>query len=405
MTTKRDLGRAALALGIAVAALGAASPVAGQDVDPRWLPWLGCWQPASEAGDADLVCIRPTDDRLAVEILRVSGSDVVATEVVWADGRRHEASRESCTGWEEGAFSEDGRRLFLNSAFTCEGGVTQEGGGILAMTSPAEWLDVRVAGMGGESLAWVQRFRAADAAVAEAAGFGDLVADRAWAARTARMLAAASMDVDDVIEAAARVPEEAVQALLAERGDRLDLSAAELLRMTDAGVSEALVDVAIAVSYPERFRVEAAGQEVTASALDRGSLRRRYADPGLMGPGYYDPFYSPWGLRYGYGYGSRYGYGFDSYGYGYGSGYGGYYSGYRPTVVVVDRVEPEHGRVVNGRGYSRGGSAGSAGGSSAGPSRSGGASGGAGSAGGAGSGGGSSTGRTAKPRGGGGGDR
>lgn len=405
MTTKRDVGRAALALGIAVAALGAASPVAGQDADPRWLPWLGCWQPAAEAGDAELVCVRPTDDRLAVEVLRVSGSDVVATEVVWADGRRRETSRESCTGWEEGAFSDDGRRVFLNSSFTCEGGVAQEGGGILAMTSPAEWLDVRVAGMGGENLAWAQRFRVADPSVAEAAGFGDLVLDRAWSVRTARMVAASSLDVDDVIEAAAMVPQEAVQALLAERGDRLDLSASELLRMTDAGVSEALIDVAVAVSYPDHFRVEAGGEEVTASALDRGSLRRRWADQGLMGPAYYDPFYAPWGFRYRYGYGSGYGYGYDPYGYGW--GYGGYYSGYRPTVVVVDRAEREHGRVINGRGYSRGGSAGStrgsSGGASAGPARSGGASAGSGSAGGgSGSGGGSSTGRTAKPRGGGG---
>ena len=32
---------AALSLGLL---MGAVAPVQGQDVDARWLPWLGCWQ-------------------------------------------------------------------------------------------------------------------------------------------------------------------------------------------------------------------------------------------------------------------------------------------------------------------------------------------------------------------------
>lgn len=398
MSMHRDVTRAALALGLALG-LGVATPAAGQELDARWIPWIGCWEPASASADADLVCVRPGDQAGTVEIVRLKGAEVVATETIRSDGRRHESEREGCRVWEEASFSQDARRVFLSSSVTCGEGVTQEAGGILAITSGGEWLDVRVAGMAGEHTAWVQRLSAADPAVAEAAGFGDLVAERSWSAQVARMAASVGPDAEDVVEASARVPAEAVRALLAEQGSPLELSAAALARMADAGVSEDVIDVAVAVSYPKYFRLGAEGREITKSALDEGSLRRRWGYQGYAGPGFYDPFFAPWSLRYGYGYGlGYYGFGYD--GYGYGWGYGGSFYGYRPTVVVVDRVEPEsHGRVIAGRGYSRGpgsGSAGSAGGGSwAAPSR------GGSTGGGSTSGGGSDTGRTAKPRGGG----
>lgn len=398
MIMRTDVGRSAIALGLALAALGFASGASAQDVDARWLPWIGCWEPTKETPDADLVCIRPSDQAGAVEILRIAGSDVVAREVVWADGRRHETKRESCTGWEEGAFSSDGRRVYLSSSHTCGEGVTQVGSGVFAFASAAEWLDIRSAGMGGETMAFVQRFRAADPALAEAAGYGDLLADRARSSRTARMVAAAAMDVDDVIEASQRLPGDAVEALLAERGQPLELSAAELVRMADSGVSPDVIDIAVAVSYPDHFRLNTADDQVQASALDQGSLRRRWA---YAGPMYYDPFYAPWSFRYGYGY---YGYGYGGYGYGYdpymyGWGFGGY--GYTPWVSVVEPAPRDHGRVINGRGYSRGSSdsgasRGSGSWSSGGAARSSGASSSGGS-----SSGGSSSGRTAHARGGG----
>lgn len=413
MSKYRILGLKALTFGLATLALGAAIPVSAQEVDARWLPWMGCWQATGEDASSDLLCVRPAAQAGGMEFLRVSDDAVVAREVVWADGQRHETTREACTGWEKGAFSQDGRRLFLSSEYTCDGNVVQEGGGIIAMASPVAFVDVRVAGMGGERMAWVQHYRAASEALAEAAGFGDILEDRGWSVGQARMVAAAPLDIEDVIEASNTVPAEAVEAFLAERGDRMDLKAAQLLQLADAGVPERVIDVAVATSYPESFRLASGGgdQAGQRSALDEGSLRRRWGTGSMLG---YDP-YLPGSLRYGYGgslyygYGyNPYGYAYSPYGYGYGYGYGGYgYGGYRPVIVQVDRTSDRpHGRVVNGRGYTQGR------GSSSGPSQSyvprssAGASGtsSAGSSGSTGSSSsGTSTGRTAKPRGGGGG--
>lgn len=428
MSTMRDLSHSALALGLALALVGTA-PAVAQETDVRWSPWVGCWEPAVESAEVDLVCIRAADAPGAMEFLRIRSADVVGRETVWTDAKRHEIAHEGCKGWEEGSFSSDGRRIFLRSAYTC-GEMTHEGSGILAFTSPGEWLDVRAAGMAGQGTAWAQRFQPADPALAEAAGYGDLLGERAWAARTARLVAGAGVDVDDVIEATSQVSVEAVKAFLAEQGRPLELSAAELVRMADAGVPDHVIDVAVAVTYPQRFTLRAQGEEVAMSALDDGSLRRRWVG-AYAGPGFYDPFFSPWSLRYGYrmGYG-YYGYGYDPYSYGwgyspytYGWGYGGgYWGGYAPVVVDPGHASRDHGRVIAGRGYSRGGSGGSAsqggysgsGGSrsssppssgSSGVSSSGGySSGGARSSSGASSSSGSSgSTRTAKPRGGGGG--
>jgi len=387
-----------LALGTtSLFALGAA--LSAQDVDSRWLPWLGCWEPSEAEAGSDLLCVLPTTTESgAVEVLRVVESEVVAREMVWADGTPHQTEREGCEGWEEGTFSADGRRVFMRSEHTCEGGALQEGGGIMAMSTPNEWLDIRIMGLEGENMAFVQRYRPASAQTTADAGFADALAGREWTSRSARMLASASLDVDDVIEASAQVPAEAVQALLAERGDVLDLDTDRLMRMVDAGVPEEVIDLAIAVSFPQRFSVEGGSAQMAQAEGGQRAYRP------MMGAFMYDPFYSGLSLRYGYGYG--YNYGFNSYGYGYpyyGPGYGGYGAyggyGYRPTVVTVDRAPRDHGRVVRGRGYRSGGSSSSGAGASRGSAatrRSGGV-----SSGGSRSSGVKSKGRTAKRRGGG----
>lgn len=406
MSKQRNAGILTLASAlVALSTLAPAPASAQQSVDPRWTPWIGCWVPLNDPATNDLLCVRPGTQAEAVEVVRVSNLKVVSREVIWADDQHHETARGDCQGWEQGSFSQDGRRVFTTSDHSCENGAEQTGAGIMAIAANGEWLDIRVAGMGGQQMAWVQRYRAADDMQTEAAGFSDLL-DQSWPTRAARLVASQPMDVDDVIEASEQVPAEAVKALLAERRDRLGLNSDAVVRMADNGVAPEVIDVAVAVSFPKTFHVASAAGEVERSALDQGSIRRRWAYQGdYMGSTFFDPFYAPWSLRYGY-------YGYDPYfygrygaygGYGYGYGYGGTYWGYTPSVVVVEPTTRTHGRVINGRGYtrSRGSSAGGGGSRSVVPSRSGGGS----SASPSSRSGGSSSGRTAKPRGGGGGSQ
>jgi len=360
-----------LGLGLALATLAVTSPRTAQaqaqprSSDAQWLPWLGCWQAEGSSSHAGLVCVRPATDPSSVEILRMNGKDVVSHEVVWADGQRHQTTREGCTGWEEGRFSKDGQMVFLSSSHTCDGGVVRTGGGIMALASPNEWLDVRYNGMGDTKTPWVQKYSLATAEQTAAAGMSDILANRAWSVVAARRAAATPPTVDQVIEASKAEPAPVVQAWLAERKAPLKLDAKALERMADAGVASSVTDMAVAVSYPNHFRVNTRGP--SEGAYNRYPTRGwgRY---GYYNPYAFDPFwdmygFSPFGFAFSpygyYGYRGYYPYGGYLGGYWGGYGYGGY--GYTPIITITNQAPRQHGRVIAGRGYTQGSYSGSTG--------------------------------------------
>jgi hypothetical protein len=382
-----------------------AGPARAQNMDPRWLPWVGCWEPVDSVGTAQnegpMICFRPVEGQSGIEMLAVQGSDITSHRMIQADGRAWQESQEGCSGTARAQFSRDGQRVFTVADLQCEGGVGRKTTGIMSLVRPNEWLDVKSLDVGGQSTPWVERYRLASPARTRAVGLEDIGRDHAMAIRSARMAAISPINAADVVEATKVVDADAVKAWVAVRGNPFVLNAKELLRLKKSGVPSSVIDVMVAVTYPNKFafagpnpHAEQAPRTVTGTEGYYPRARFQGCDPF---------FWNPFCYGYGYGYGS-YGYGYNPYfgGYYSGLGYGSYYGGYTPVIINVQPNTPssggyyEHGRVVKGRGYTRGGSGGSST-PAATPSRS--------------SGGttstprssGSSTGRTAHRRGGGGG--
>lgn len=329
--------------GAAAAALAAAllvplqGAVAQEDVDARWLPWLGCWTEVGTPGEA--LCVRPAADAGGVEVVSVRDGEIASARILRADGAAHETTREGCTGTERAAFSSDGHRLYLRSDFTCEGELDRRGTGVVAMVTPSEWVRVESVQVGAETASVTERYRTAPEVAGQAPGLDDPLAGREMAVRSARQAAASSPSVEDLVEASGRVDAEALQAWVAEMEEPLDVGAEELARLADAGVSEEVIDVVVAVSFPEHF------------AVDRDPRGR---DVGGVGPAYRGRFGSPFYGR-GYYYPDPFYFGYTPFGYGY-SPYGWWYGVHRPTVVIVTPRDDADGggRVVNERGYTRG---------------------------------------------------
>ena len=386
--------------------LGVLATGASAQVDPRWAAFLGCWVPAGAPEEAGLLCFRPTG--AGVEMFNVVNGEVAASEPLVADGVARPVTAEGCTGTERVAFSANGLRAFTRSDFTCAG-EARSGSGVMSFVAPGEWIDVRALSVAGEPVAWVQRYEIA-AADLEALGIVDPAAGDPNLVRAARIRASREIEVADVEEAATRLDARAVEVWVAAHETRFELSGSELVRLADGGVPESVIDVMVAVSYPERFMVspEGATSEAESTAMADG-----YPAGYTVGPrrGYraylFDPFYGG-GYRYS-SYYSQYGYG-NGFGY-YGNGFGGNggYWGYVPATIIVAPATPQPtGRMVPGRGYTRGTSSGS--GSSGGatpPAQSSGSgsnssggdsSSGSGSSSGSSGGGSSSSGRTAQPR-------
>jgi len=363
---------------IAVLALAPSASQARQGMDSRWLPWLGCWETVDVQATDMYVCVRPGEG--GVEVATVANNQVASTRTIQADGQRHELSEEGCSGWQTAEFSRDGRRVFLRSERTCDGVGVRSASAIMSLTSSYEWLDAQSIGVGTDRMPRAVRYRLASADIAQDLGF-TVPADRVFAAAEARTLATKDLTIEDVREAAKKVEPEALEAFLIERGQPFDVDARQIVAMADDGIPSDVIDVVVAVSYPDRFRIDRDAMRTALQPQERTGenrdVRDRYGyDPfgwgmyggygrGYLGScsglSYYDMFYcNPYNRYSGYGYG----YGYDPYWWG--------YSG-RPVIIVrgdgQDDTTIPQGRVVRGRGYTRGGSPSAGSGSGSGSSK------------------------------------
>jgi uncharacterized membrane protein len=325
-------------------------PATGQDAalqDGRWLPFLGCWVEV-EAVDGPMTCIVPEGQGVAV--LSVADAQVTDRRAVLADGLERDASVAGCTGGEAAEFSPDGHRVYTRSTLDC-GGQDRRTRGLMAMVDSNRWIEARALGVEDGGVAWVRRYRPAPATRVEAAGLSERLSAAAspQAVQMARASASGRITTEDIIEAHERTHPEAVRAWIAEHGEPLRLDAHRLVQLADAGVPPEVIDVAVAVSFPDRFDVaRAPGDDPRYGYGYAGYGYGTWGAWSPFNPYYYD-YYDPFYYRY-----SRY----SSY---YGSGwYGpGYtrYIGYRPTIVVVSPSTPQTrpaGRLIKGQGYTRG---------------------------------------------------
>ena len=394
---RRVLGATSFVVGL----MALSSSASAQAVDTRWQAWYGCWEAVDTVGSPvsetrkPRICVLPTENASTVEIATVIGDSVALRQRIEATGEQRQDTKDGCTGWQRATWSANGQRLYMRSSYTCAGGLTRLSNGVMAMSTGGEWLDIQGLIAGSTQGVRVARYRDVTGEGALPADIVAALKDRMALTSDARFVATAPLTIEDAVEATKFLDPGVAQAWLAERGDGFQLDANKLVALEKAGVPTVVIDVMVALSYPETFALNrsrvagASGESVTDGAYGRGRTVDLYG---------WDPFYSPYGYRYG-----RYGYGYGGWGYG---GYGGWYYGDRPVIIVRqpsnDDREARHGRVSKDRGYTpgseaprRGGSAATRGESGSSGSTSSGASSRSPSSG---SGSSSGSGRTAKPR-------
>ena len=327
-------------------------------VDARVNAWLGCWRLDDDlAGTGARMCITPEKD--GVRLQTIVGTQRGIDEVVIPDGVPHPISDSDCKGTERAEWSKDGARLFRMTDVTCGKEAPRWVKSVAFMAPGPSWISVQyVSGTMTNTAVRVQRYRrAANQQLADGRKAQQPPADLTQRTTPEQT----KWDVDDVIEASAKLPVEAVQASLTELRQPFDMNRKTLVALDEGGVDDTVIDLMIALTYPKRFVVKTAGGSSSTSGISTGS---GWFDP-LMSPmmmGSMMDCYSP----YGYGYRSYYSMcGSSLYNYGI-YPYNGYYynNGYYGNGgwVVVPPIsggdggivtpQPE-GRVVNGRGYTQ----------------------------------------------------
>jgi hypothetical protein len=353
-------------------------------IDPRWRAYLGCWSTSAAGAPGPDVCLLPTRDRNTVELVTVIGDSIVPATMLTASGDRVSRTKDGCTGWELSRWSDDDRRLYIESEYNCGGGAPQRVTGMFAHN--------------GDSFSQIESVKARSTTAVRAVRF-DLLSDslglppailrrlpmagNMWAARA---MAAAEVTTADVLEVSRAVGAPVTEAWLAERGQKFVLNARELRNLRDARIPTSVIDMMVAVSNPGVFAVMQNQPGMRRPQLDQRGLTSAeelaLAQAGYRGringmPLGYDPFfgfdnaYFPyWGFsqfgRFGqfnqFGYFNQIGqfgggwlnpYGFNGFQNG-----GGFIGGNGPYVIVPAPPISPPGRAVNGLGYTQGGNSG-----------------------------------------------
>jgi hypothetical protein len=293
-----------------------------------------------------------------------AGGRPVLEQTILGDGISHPINEPDCRGEQASEWSRDGQRLFTRAELECKtqpkrtvSGVTllARGPGASAGAGPGNpyWLDIQAVDVDGDQQVRVRRYQRTSN---EPAGVGELPADvSARALVAAQALSATPLSIEDVIEASSKIGSQAVEAALVETASRFDLNSRALITLADAGIESNVIDLMVALSFPERFRVERTARsnepvitsgssgpwDVFGSSLFGSSLYGGYYPYGAYDPyAYYYSYYSPFAYSY---WGNYWG--------------NNYYYGPGSAINVPGASSGEtssaHGRVIQGRGYTQ----------------------------------------------------
>jgi hypothetical protein len=318
-----------------------------ENVDTRWLPWIGSWRLTSDtinekadgAKDSYLLNIRPAGDGKSIIMKSSQAGEVLLEERIIVDGSRQPLKDGKCAGWYKYSWSDIGKRLLFESESGCPGEIPRVISGISIITGNRDWLDIQLLQSGEERALSVRKYEA----VAGDLGTGEKTIPGAFGAP--RYQAATTLSIDEVIELSHKVAPEVIEAALVELHQPFQINAKTLARLADAKVPSQIVDLMVALSYPDKFTVE---RHRIAPVQQFNSSRSEIivAPPPVWLPFGYWSIYGPysrwyWSSSIFYPY---YGY-WDA---GWGIWLGGYHYGRHGGGS-----ESSGGRLVNGRGYSR----------------------------------------------------
>lgn len=355
--TRRLVSLAVLAFAVTtLPAVVGAQPSATATPDSRWTPFLGCWRSVDDtAGTGARVCVTPAS--AGVELTTIVGGQVVSRESRVADGTARPVDSDGCTGTQTVRWSDRGTRIYRTASIACEGGAPRALATAAFFAEGPTWVDVETVNDAGTTHVRVSRLvRAANQRLAD----GTTLPRPTRVAPLVPAEAIAHWTVDDVIELAAALPADGVQAAIAEVPAPFRLNAKALVALSDAKVGDRVIDLMVGLSYPSKFVVDRA----SVGSISSGGFGLPTSDPffsPIVGPAALYNCYAPyaWAAN---SYWSNCG-SMDPYYY---ARYPGYYSGYwgaygpdwinMNTAGAPGTALPTNNgeaRLVNGRGYTQ----------------------------------------------------
>ena len=250
--SRRRLLSASIVLASAVVALSPTGAQSGKSsLDPRWTPWLGCWQtdstPRGDSGGATK-CVAPLKGSSGVQEITVVDGHVTERRHFSADGRPAVFDENGCKGTQTAEWASNGRRVYIRSTYTCNATLAGASSELLAFTSNGDWLETKTIKAGHGSIEHVDRWRDAPVPRGLPSEVASTLQSPRLATTTARASASEPLSVGDVLDALQRVDSTTVRAWIASSGQRFNLSGDELATLVRANVPRPILQAMVAWS-------------------------------------------------------------------------------------------------------------------------------------------------------------
>lgn len=320
-----------------------------EKLDSRLLPWIGSWRLLSSEANTDqnemvqefLLTISPGDSENSLTMKGYRDGKLSADEKIIVDGLRHQTTDDKCTGWYQYSWSENGRRLLFSSESNCPGDPPHKISGMSIFDEKGRWLDIQLLHNGEDIVTNIRKYRNVD---------NDSVTPGANALNrisSARGASGRSFSIEEIVELSGKVEPELLEAALLETGKPLPINSKKVVELADQKVPSRVIDLMVAISFPDKFKIHG-----RAISLGRETeiLQQRYF-PGTYHYCSDNYMYFPWHwapyvcMPYGYSY------------LGWDTGYGWYYPLWTWPPYYTDggggSGRAEHGRLINGQGYTR----------------------------------------------------
>ena len=310
------MGMAALVFVVVSAGSAAPQDAPIDVVDARWTPWLGCWhlweeqldpgaQPRDDAPQIEQtsVCVTPAGN--GVVLTAAVRDDVLVERRLIADGVQRPVDDGDCTGWKRSEWSRDGQRLFTSGEIKCADAPQRQVSGVSLMASTSSWVDIQLVSLGERQQLEVRRYAPTPpSAASNLPGAPASLSVEAADIVQARRASTEALVLLDVLDASEKTAPRVVESLLMETEPNLNLDSDAVIALDDAGISHNVIDLLVALSYPEHFVVQRRNGSGGWSGGAPGGFGGfgAYYDPiwyGDLYPYYVTPFGSRvWGTGY-----------------------------------------------------------------------------------------------------------
>jgi len=310
------------------------------------LPWLGVWTAIDDppASGTTVLEIRPGADGRGLDITTKNADQPVSENII-PDGVSRPAESRVCTGTRTYQWEKQAGVLLGKSEIACQGEASYDIFTLKMMTAADRMADILVIKTSDQTRLAVRRF----AFEKELQAAGDFF--RAQESLVLRTALAAPWDLDKIINLSKNVETVVLEAALLEKNLQVQLDTKSLRKMKSSGTPDSIIDLLVALSAPDKFRIEKndliAVEAASPSRLQNGET---YSYPYRMEPPYYYGYYYPW--NYYWSYGSPFWWGYPIYmypGYIVGGGGGGSSSGGGGTGGGSS--SQSDGRLSSGSGY------------------------------------------------------